>query len=299
MSPLPKQDQLIEHYNTTYRKSEFTISLKNNLVIDLPIKIPLSGYSFLRFKSFYDLLDDTPNVPKPKEGDFFIDYGGYQGFFLLATKKVFGVDAFNYDYNSEAVEFAKNAFSIDGQVAKEIESDTFDRKADFVSLIHVFEHLERPVEFLKHLKCNVLNPNGIVYIEVPNIFGTPLCDPTHFFTYSEISLRNVFQTNGFEVLTTRVHGNPRYGIEVDSDRLNISLLARPLSNDLLKKKLLKPLSHSQMTRQIKTSYSKVHFEYIIREFKRNGVSLCKLLAHVAIYSVERLLNVTIKWFRTY
>ncbi len=90
MDNFPNKEKLMDYYRNDYRGSEFAIEVKDGRKIDLPIQIPWSGYSFVRFANFYELLLSCPNVKPPSENDTFIDIGGYQGFFLLAVSKVFG-----------------------------------------------------------------------------------------------------------------------------------------------------------------------------------------------------------------
>jgi 2-polyprenyl-3-methyl-5-hydroxy-6-metoxy-1,4-benzoquinol methylase len=298
MHPLPSKEKLVNHYQGSYRKSDFAISTNTNSgtkkLIDLPIKIPLSGYSFLRFENFIDLLEDAPKTKAPTENDLFIDYGGYQGFFLYAVKKTYGCKVFNYDFSQDGIRFAKGAFDIEGMVASDIESDIFPKKAQYVSLVHVFEHLISPNSFLCHLKKNVLHDDGILYIEVPNAFGYPMSDPTHFFTYTEASIRNILMLNGFEVIKLKIHGNPQYGLEIDSDRMNISLLARQSFNSNFKVELIQPLSHDAITSQLKSSYLRIHLSYSLRIMLDSFKQFTKSIASFGIYFLEKFFKIDVR-----
>ena len=185
MDKFPSKEKLIDYYRNDYRDSDFVIKLTDGRKIDIPIQIPWSGHSFARFTNFYELIQACPYLKPPGENDTFIDIGGYQGFFLLAVSKVFGSKVLNYEYSLDGLEFAKNALNIPGFKAKEITTDDIGTKANIVSLVHVFEHLKDPSGFLKHLHSNILKDDGYVYIEVPNAYGFPLSDPTHFFTYTK------------------------------------------------------------------------------------------------------------------
>jgi hypothetical protein len=61
---------------------------------------------------------------------------------------------------------------------------------------------------LEHLRKNILKKTGVLYIEVPNLHGIPLCDPTHFFTFSRVSLEYLLNASGFEVLYLTTSGDP-------------------------------------------------------------------------------------------
>jgi len=49
---------------------------------------------------------------------------------------------------------------------------TLNRKFDLIVMIHSLEHIFFPIEFLKSIK-NLLNKNGMIFIEVPNFLMSP------------------------------------------------------------------------------------------------------------------------------
>lgn len=211
MFPQPTKEAQIEFYNNSYRETAFAIAI-NGSRIDVPIAIPWSGVSFQRFKTFYDAImrcsRKDPGII-PKETDTVIDFGGYQGMFLYAFSRVFRSKCIVCDVNEEGVNFAKNAFGLkESRASKDISSEVFSTRPRFVTLVHAFEHLENPNKFLSHLKKNVIQERGYLYIEVPNLFGFPLSSPTHFFTYSAESLRYVLESNGFEIIDIFESGFP-------------------------------------------------------------------------------------------
>lgn len=68
---------------------------------------------------------------------------------------------------------------------------------DFISLIHVIEHVKQPERFLKTV-LTLLKPNGVLYIETPNSYShlanvekenyTFLTPPDHINLFSKLSL---------------------------------------------------------------------------------------------------------------
>ena len=62
--------------------------------------------------------------------------------------------------NNDSIEFIKN-------LGIPCTKDIPDKKFDMVSVIHVLEHIEDPIEFLVGLH-NSLRPNGNLFIEVPD-----------------------------------------------------------------------------------------------------------------------------------
>lgn len=95
-------------------------------------------------------------------------------------------------------------------------------KVDVVALFHVFEHIEKPNEFLK-LVSKILTEDGVILIEVPCLMD-PLLSVFHLssyqefyfqcqhpFVYSEESLCRVLKCEGFDVQQVIYH--QRYGME--------------------------------------------------------------------------------------
>lgn len=78
-------------------------------------------------------------------------------------------------------------------------------KYDLIVLRHVLEHTYHPVEFLQNLAGN-LNPNGVMYIEVPNLnagcakvfkkYWTGYYVPYHVFHYTKDSLLKAVNAAG-------------------------------------------------------------------------------------------------------
>ncbi|MDF1795440.1 MAG: class I SAM-dependent methyltransferase [Coxiellaceae bacterium] len=258
---LPDKTKLIEYYNNNYRKSDFAITITQNKTIDLPIQIPWSGFSYSRFQNFLNLVKDSKDIlPISKESKF-LDYGGYQGFFLYAVKQTFGCNVFNYEYNKHGLDFAEKALGISGQQGKDIQTDTFDTKFDFISLNHVFEHLDNPVQFLTHVRTKVLNQNGCLYIEVPNAFGSPLSDPTHFNMYTATSLINILSLAGYKTINHHIHGNQVYGLISDNNYRNISIIATPEKSPTFKV-IHTPVLARRFCKDLRRSYLKVYLNYI-------------------------------------
>ena len=75
--------------------------------------------------------------------------------------------------------------------------------AELIMLVHVLEHLNRPLQALQHLG-DLLTDGGQLYVEVPN-FGLPHVAPAklfhfaHIYNYSVATLTMLGQASGFEV----------------------------------------------------------------------------------------------------
>lgn len=93
-----------------------------------------------------------------------------------------------------------------------IEEFNTNEKFDIIWISHVFEHLIKPDIVLKKFKKNI-NPNGIVFIEVPNCGNKEILDlsihknpSTYHFTKDTIS--NIAKRSGYKVLRCDVFKSP-------------------------------------------------------------------------------------------
>jgi len=124
-----------------------------------------------------------------------------------------GEAIYNFDkigYNVTGIEPDKKNVNIINKKLKnsecilgKAETFSFDKKFDIVWLNHVFEHLSKPIEFLKKFK-NFLNESSFIFIEVPSVekihdssrfTGTP-----HAYNYSKESLINISKKADYEII---------------------------------------------------------------------------------------------------
>jgi len=103
----------------------------------------------------------------------------------------------------------KNVISINKKlknsecIVEKAETFSFDKKFDIIWLNHVFEHLSKPIEFLKKAK-SFLNESGFIFIEVPSV--EKVSDyrkfqvVPHAFNYSRQSLINISKKANYEIV---------------------------------------------------------------------------------------------------
>ena len=94
---------------------------------------------------------------------------------------------------------------------------------DMISMSHVLEHLSDPVGYLTHLREALLNPDGWLLLEVPNLYAHDSFEVAHLVSYSAHTLLQTLEKAGFEVIKLKQHGRPRSAVLP----LYITLLARP------------------------------------------------------------------------
>ncbi len=94
---------------------------------------------------------------------------------------------------------------------------------DLVSMSHVLEHLPDAVGYLAHLREKLLDPDGWLLVEVPNLYAHDSFEPAHLVAYSPHTLRQTLEKAGFDIILLEAHGRPRSDILP----LYITVLARP------------------------------------------------------------------------
>ncbi|MFQ5584967.1 MAG: class I SAM-dependent methyltransferase, partial [Calditrichia bacterium] len=94
-----------------------------------------------------------------------LDVGAKAGVFVGEANKI-GFDATGIELNKNLVEEARKKGT--SLFWGSIEKHTFDYRFDIITLFHVLEHLENPIETIKKLKENLVE-SGFLIIEVPNI----------------------------------------------------------------------------------------------------------------------------------
>jgi len=137
-----------------------------------------------------------------KNGQSLLDIGSGYGVFLGEAKK--------YIKNVTGLEPSKSLYNYSkSYIRKHMMNINFDgflrynrQKYDFITLIHVIEHLPDPKKVLGQI-ISLLKPNGILYIETPNIDSylyysekenyTFLTPPDHVWLFSQKSFKKLLK----------------------------------------------------------------------------------------------------------
>jgi SAM-dependent methyltransferase len=133
-----------------------------------------------------------------------VEVGCGQADFLRRLSAAGGNQGFGYDpsYVGEEVDGAVT-------VRRELynEATVGDADPDFLCCRHVLEHVEQPLAFIQSLRRTLDAERGTpVYFEVPNgehqLANGVVWDMiyAHFATFTEASLRTLFELGGFEVI---------------------------------------------------------------------------------------------------
>jgi 2-polyprenyl-3-methyl-5-hydroxy-6-metoxy-1,4-benzoquinol methylase len=81
-------------------------------------------------------------------------------------------------------------------------------KFDLITMMHVLEHLENPLEFLKNLRKNWLASQGALLIEVPNTYSHDSFEFPHVSAFTPHSLHEILKQSGYGVEIFYKHGRP-------------------------------------------------------------------------------------------
>ncbi len=92
-----------------------------------------------------------------------------------------------------------------------------------VSMLHVLEHLPDPAGTLVELREKFLADNGLLLLEVPNLYAHDSFEVAHLISFSPHTLLQVVERAGYEAIALRKHGLPRSRLLP----LYLTLLARP------------------------------------------------------------------------
>lgn len=115
-----------------------------------------------RIEWLVNTLGKTPNT--------LLDIGSGLGVFPLKMRAL-GVDVRCVEHNNDSIDLLR---SLNVDCTREMPEDKFD----VVSLTHILEHIETPVEFLKSLHGS-LKSDGELFIEVPDAIEFEILFPTH------------------------------------------------------------------------------------------------------------------------
>lgn len=79
---------------------------------------------------------------------------------------------------------------------------------DLITLSHVLEHLPDPAADLRTIREKWLSPDGLLLVEVPDLYTHPSFEPAHLIAFSRDTLGRMLTESGYEVLQLRRHGQP-------------------------------------------------------------------------------------------
>lgn len=98
---------------------------------------------------------------------------------------------------------------------------------DLISMMHVLEHLNDPLETLVKLRNNLLTSDGYILIEVPNFYAHDSYEIAHLTCFTKHSLIQTLRLAGYDIVAGKEHGFPRSKVL----NLYLTILATPKRNE--------------------------------------------------------------------
>ena len=182
-SPMPTETELAQHYKETYWEER-----------DSPE--PAVERTSSRGESIAQWL-----VPYISSTSAVLEIGCGPGHNLIPIRAKFGCKVAGIDPSPLAVEMARlQGFDVN---VGDLKSTSISQRMDAVVLCHVLEHLVDPIAQLR--QCHsLLQPIGILLVEVPNIFGSSSrknpkswLSMEHLWYFSPCHLRRALALAGF------------------------------------------------------------------------------------------------------
>lgn len=158
-----------------------------------------------RFDHVKSLLNNSSKV---------LEVGCSTGHFLHTIKKHVN-EVVGIELDKSHAKFARENCNLNVYDRPINETSISNNYFDVIFMFQVFEHIPNPIEFLDAYK-KYLKPNGIIYIEVPNVNDTLLSIydiPSyqkfyfrlpHVYYYSEVTLQKILEKAGFNGMTKTI-----------------------------------------------------------------------------------------------
>ena len=150
------------------------------------------------------------------KGERLLDIGSGYGVLLEEANryplKAIGIEPSTKLYNQlKKFDYLNNRILITSQTFDDFYKKNKDAKFDFITAVHVIEHLKNPQKFIRQAVL-LLNRNGILYIETPNLNShlfysekqnyTFLTPPEHLWVFSKKSFNYLLpDLNQYQVKT--------------------------------------------------------------------------------------------------
>lgn len=192
---IPNEDELKIYYSHTYRqdyKKTYQPKLKH---------VYRAGRAAIDRLELLLRHIENPNTLE------LLDMGAGGGEFVYLACRT-GFRASGVEPNLGYSEYARDEYGV------EVSGSTIDElakeSADVVTLFHVLEHLAKPEETMRRI-YEILNPNGYLFIEVPNILQNDASPHNIFFKahlyYYSVDTLMAVASKYFEVLEINDKGN--------------------------------------------------------------------------------------------
>lgn len=140
-----------------------------------------------------------------------LDIGSSAGRLLERLQSSFGCQSIGIEPGKAYREYAQSRGlmvfgDIDSLFAEE------EMRFDLITMAHVLEHLPDPLSFLRVLHQRILTDDGLLLVEVPNLYAHDCFELAHMTSFSAFSLDQVIKLSGFQPMIFLKHGYPRSSV---------------------------------------------------------------------------------------
>lgn len=224
-----------------------------------------------------------------------LDYGGYNGFLPYALNQKHKINSFVADLDPKGLDTAKFLGSNTIDLSK---NKINEKNFDLITIVHVLEHLDQPKENIIELK-SLLSEEGVIYAEVPNLYGFPLGDEAHKIAFTQYSLVKMFQSSGYEIFDYGFTKTPKESIKFDyyynHDLENLFIICgkkkRSLSLNVPKKKI--PETIENFKHVLMLTYSKIMLKKISSTLLRTSMRYLRSFILFFIYGLVDFISLKI------
>jgi SAM-dependent methyltransferase len=194
LNPMPSEEELTSLYpeDIFYAYTDFTQTLEEK-------------YDFKRIIKRILFLELRTHDPKFSRSGRILDIGCGSGEFLYKYKKR-GWQTKGIEVNKTAASLGNKIANLDIYPGSLMQANFENSYFDYVRSNHSFEHITNPQEVLREVH-RILKKDGKFFVGVPNAnsfnakvfreYWWYLGVPVHTFTYTEKTLSNLLEKNGF------------------------------------------------------------------------------------------------------
>lgn len=224
---------------------------------------------YVRGKRMVDLIQQHQKITSET---FVVEIGCGAGGILKSFKDK-GAQVFGNDLGEKYIQYGKETHNLNLQSGTIHDLD-LDQKANVIVYSHVMEHILDPVKELEKVK-EILDPNGLLYIEVPGIKNLATnyksnflayLQNAHTFHFSLSSLQNLLKQLGFELITGNEKVEALFCLKKDSQ------MKSEISNDY-QGNVLHLQQEEKVFKKGKGYFYLTHPKLFLSETKRYTLSL--------------------------
>jgi hypothetical protein len=253
----------VSHYKLSGQYQDYVEEYRTPSGYLVSTKPPIDPWSQVTYDRGLNIINLFENKGI-KIDENLLDIGGYNGFTALSIVKKYGIKGAVADFDENGLAIAR-AFGLN-PINLSSESIKYKEYKNYL-LIHVLEHIPDPLKFLCELASEV-GEDGVIYIEVPNVFGFPLRDPAHLTSFSMTGLIKILDLAGLHILdkgfTTTPGSADKYGYFYRSNIENLYVICT--SGRGLSKIEAKNMSKQAFIRNLDRSYNMVSLKYLAPRF---------------------------------